>query len=64
MPQLQFEIWAAIIFVMIASILLSFEDMSSLQFSWGSVYFPSAAFRTFHYRFDRHGCRYILRLHC
>lgn len=32
------KLWIAIILVTIASMLLSFEDMSSLQFSWGSLY--------------------------
>lgn len=32
------RLWTAIILVMISSILLSFEDMSSLQFSWGSLF--------------------------
>jgi len=31
------RLWFAIILVTISSILLSFEDMSSLQFSWGSI---------------------------
>ena len=32
------RLWLAIILVTISSILLSFEDMSSLQFSWGSLF--------------------------
>jgi len=32
------RLWLAIILVTISSILLSFEDMSSLQFSWGSIF--------------------------
>ena len=32
------KLWLAIILVTISSILLSFEDMSSLQFSWGSLF--------------------------
>ena len=32
------KLWMAILLVTLASILLSFEDMSSLQFSWGSVF--------------------------
>ena len=32
------RLWLAIIFVTTSSILLSFEDMSSLQFSWGSIF--------------------------
>ena len=32
------RLWVAIILVTISSILLSFEDMSSLQFSWGSLF--------------------------
>jgi len=32
------RLWVAIAFVTISSILLSFEDMSSLQFSWGSLF--------------------------
>ena len=32
------RLWVAIILVMLASFLLSFEDMSSLRFSWGSVF--------------------------
>ncbi len=32
------KLWAAIILVTISSILLSFEDMSSLEFSWGSLF--------------------------
>ena len=32
------RLWSAIILVTISSILLSFEDMSSLQFSWGSLF--------------------------
>ncbi len=32
------RLWTAIILVTISSILLSFEDMSSLQFSWGSLF--------------------------
>jgi len=31
------KLWLAIILVTLSSILLSFEDMSSLQFSWGSL---------------------------
>ena len=31
-------LWLAITLVTISSILLSFEDMSSLQFSWGSIF--------------------------
>lgn len=32
------RLWLAIIFVTFSSILLSFEDMSSLAFSWGSLF--------------------------
>lgn len=32
------RLWIAIILVTISSILLSFEDMSSLEFSWGSLF--------------------------
>lgn len=32
------RLWLAIILVTLSSILLSFEDMSSLQFSWGSLF--------------------------
>lgn len=32
------RLWLAIVFVTVSSILLSFEDMSSLQFSWGSLF--------------------------
>ena len=32
------KLWVAIIFVTVSSILLSFEDMSSLAFSWGSLF--------------------------
>lgn len=32
------RLWIAIIFVTFSSILLSFEDMSSLEFSWGSLF--------------------------
>jgi len=32
------RLWLAIVLVTISSILLSFEDMSSLQFSWGSLF--------------------------
>ncbi len=32
------RLWIAIVLVTISSILLSFEDMSSLQFSWGSLF--------------------------
>ena len=32
------RLWVAIIFVTVSSILLSFEDMSSLAFSWGSLF--------------------------
>lgn len=32
------RLWLAIFFVTISSILLSFEDMSSLEFSWGSLF--------------------------
>ena len=32
------RLWLAIILVTLSSILLSFEDMHSLQFSWGSVF--------------------------
>lgn len=32
------KLWLAIILVTLSSILLSFEDMSSLQFSWGSLF--------------------------
>lgn len=32
------RLWLAIVFVTLSSILLSFEDMSSLQFSWGSIF--------------------------
>lgn len=32
------RLWAAILLVTISSILLSFEDVSSLQFSWGSLF--------------------------
>ena len=32
------RLWIAIIFVTFSSILLSFEDMSSLTFSWGSLF--------------------------
>lgn len=32
------RLWIAIVFVTISSILLSFEDMSSLEFSWGSLF--------------------------
>lgn len=32
------RLWQAIILVTISSILLSFEDMSSLEFSWGSLF--------------------------
>lgn len=32
------RLWLAIVLVTISSILLSFEDMSSLEFSWGSLF--------------------------
>ena len=32
------KLWSAIVLVTISSILLSFEDMSSLKFSWGSLF--------------------------
>lgn len=32
------RLWLAIVFVTISSIMLSFEDMSSLEFSWGSLF--------------------------
>ena len=32
------QLWLAIVLVTISSILLSFEDMSSLEFSWGSLF--------------------------
>jgi len=32
------RLWLAIVLVTLSSILLSFEDMSSLQFSWGSLF--------------------------
>ena len=32
------KLWFAIVLVTISSILLSFEDMSSLEFSWGSLF--------------------------
>ena len=32
------RLWIAIVLVTLSSILLSFEDMSSLQFSWGSLF--------------------------
>ena len=32
------RLWFAIIFVTLSSILLSFEDMSSFVFSWGSIF--------------------------
>ena len=32
------RLWLAIVFVTISSVLLSFEDMSSLEFSWGSLF--------------------------
>ena len=32
------RLWFAIILVTLSSILLSFEDMSSLEFSWGSLF--------------------------
>jgi len=32
------RLWLAILLVTISSLLLSFEDMSSLQFSWGSLF--------------------------
>ena len=32
------RLWFAIVLVTISSILLSFEDMSSLEFSWGSLF--------------------------
>lgn len=32
------KLWAAIVFVTISSVLLSFDDMSSLDFSWGSLF--------------------------
>jgi len=32
------RIWLAIVLVTLSSVLLSFEDMSSLQFSWGSLF--------------------------
>ena len=32
------RLWLAILLVTISSILLSFEDMSSLEFSWGSLF--------------------------
>ena len=32
------KLWFAIVLVTLSSLLLSFEDMSSLQFSWGSLF--------------------------
>ncbi len=37
------RLWAAIALVTVSSVILSFEDMSSLQFSWGSLLILLAA---------------------
>lgn len=37
------RVWGAIVLITISSMLLSFEDMSSLQFSWGSIFIMVAS---------------------
>ncbi|SBV92708.1 putative membrane protein [uncultured Eubacteriales bacterium] len=37
------RLWAAILLITVSSMLLSFEDMASLQFSWGSAFVLLAA---------------------
>ena len=37
------RLWAAIVLIVLSTMLLSFEDMSSLQFSYGSIFILAAA---------------------